>query len=70
MNYGLGCAVVVDSKDRIYVTSRSANACVVIFDRDGKILETWTKDIKDKFGYTPEPVRGDRPRLVLEQGGG
>jgi len=51
MNYGLGCAVVVDSKDRIYVTSRSANACVVIFDRDGKILETWTKDIKDKIGY-------------------
>jgi len=51
MNYGLGCAVVVDSKDRIYVTSRSANACVVIFDRDGKILETWTKEIKDKIGY-------------------
>lgn len=51
MNYGLGCAVVVDSKDRIYVTSRSANACVVIFDRDGKILETWTKEVKDKFGY-------------------
>src|SRR5262245_33370012 len=51
MNYGLGCAVVVDSKDRIYVTSRSTNACVVIFDRDGKILETWTKDIKDKIGY-------------------
>jgi hypothetical protein len=51
MNYGLGCAVVVDGKDRIYVTSRSANACVVIFDRDGKILETWTKEVKDKFGY-------------------
>lgn len=51
MNYGLGCAVVVDSKDRIYVTSRSANACVVVFDRDGKILETWTKEVKDKLGY-------------------
>lgn len=51
MNYGLGCAVIVDSKDRIFVTSRSANACVVIFDRDGKILETWTKEVKDKFGY-------------------
>src|SRR6476646_4269232 len=51
MNYGLGCAVVVDGKDRIFVTSRSANACVVIFDRDGKILETWTKEVKDKFGY-------------------
>lgn len=51
MNYGLGCAIVVDSKDRIYVTSRSASACVVIFDREGKILETWTKEVKDKFGY-------------------
>ena len=51
MNYGLGCAVVADSKDRIYVTSRSANACVVIFDREGKILESWAKDVKDKFGY-------------------
>lgn len=51
MNYGLGCAIVVDSKDRIFVTSRSANACVVIFDREGKILETWTKEVKDKIGY-------------------
>jgi hypothetical protein len=51
MSYGLGCAVVVDSKDRIYVTSRSPNACVVIFDRDGRILETWTNEIKERLGY-------------------
>ena len=51
MSFGLGCAVVVDSKDRIIVTSRSENACVVIFDRAGKILETWTKDIADRIGY-------------------
>ena len=53
MNYGLGCALVVDGKDRIYVTSRSPNACVVIFDAAGKILETWAKDIKDRIGYDP-----------------
>lgn len=53
LNYGLGCAVVVDGKDRIYVTSRSANACVVIFDQQGKVLETWAKDIKDRIGYDP-----------------
>jgi NHL repeat-containing protein len=53
MNYGFGCALVVDSKDRIWVTSRSPNACVVIFDSAGKILETWTKDIKDRVGYDP-----------------
>ena len=53
MNYGLGCAVVVDGKDRIWVTSRSPNACVVIFDAQGKILETWAKDIQAKIGYDP-----------------
>jgi len=53
MNYGFGCALVVDGKDRIYVTSRSPNACVVIFDSAGKILETWAKDIKDRVGYDP-----------------
>jgi hypothetical protein len=52
MNYGLGCAVVVDGKDRIYVTSRSPNAGVVIFDRDGKILEVWTNEIQSRLGYT------------------
>ena len=49
--YGLGCAVVVDSKDRVIVTSRSATACVVIFDKSGKLVETWDKDISDKLGY-------------------
>src|SRR4051812_665722 len=53
MNYGFGCALVVDGKDRIYVTSRSPNACVVIFDSAGKILETWAQDIKDRVGYDP-----------------
>jgi NHL repeat len=54
MNYGFGCALVVDGKDRIYVTSRSENACVVIFDRDGKVLETWSRDIESRVGYDPK----------------
>src|SRR5437899_7615642 len=33
MKYGFGCGVVVDSKDRVYVTSRSSNPCVAVFDR-------------------------------------
>jgi peptidylamidoglycolate lyase len=49
--YGLGCAVVVDSSDRIIVTSRSADPCVVIFDKTGKIVETWSKNIGEKIGY-------------------
>ena len=44
MKYGLGCGVVVDSKDRVYVTSRSANPCVAVFDKDGKLIETWSKE--------------------------
>ena len=39
-------------QDRIYVSGDAlrmpASSC---FDRDGKILETWTKEVKDKLGY-------------------
>src|SRR4051794_10326625 len=50
MSFGLGCGVVVDSKDRIIVTSRSENPCVAIFDRDGKLLETWSNDFAANVG--------------------
>src|SRR5262245_34821965 len=53
MKYGLGCALVVDSQDRVFVTSRSASPCVAIFDKDGRLLETWSKDLA---GYTPQQV--------------
>jgi len=57
MSYGLGCAVVVDSKDRVIVTSRSASPCVAIFDTDGKLLETWTKDFALGVSMTPDQVK-------------
>src|SRR6266540_1119508 len=56
MKYGLGCGVVVDSRDRVYVTSRSANPCVAVFDRDGALLETWSNDFSEKVGYSTEQV--------------
>ena len=56
MHYGFGCALVVDSKDRIFVTSRSTSPCVAIFDRDGKLLETWSKEFSDKIGYSPDQI--------------
>ncbi len=56
MSYGFGCGIVADSKDRIYVTSRSASPCVAVFDRHGKLLETWSKDFGDKVGYTTEQI--------------
>lgn len=57
MKYGLGCAVVADSKDRIIVTSRSSSPCVAIFDKDGKLLETWSKEFASGIGFEkPEQV--------------
>jgi hypothetical protein len=69
MNYGLGCAVVVDSKDRVFVTSRSANCCVAIFDKDGKLLETWTKDFSEKVGMTPQQVQATAHGLYYSKEG-
>jgi len=51
MKYGFGCGIVVDSQDRVIVTSRSASPCVAIFGADGKLLETWSKDFSEKVGY-------------------
>ena len=56
MKYGFGCGIIVDSKDRVYVTSRSKTAPVAIFDRDGKLLETWGQDFAEKVGYNPAQV--------------
>lgn len=56
MHYGFGCGIVVDSQDRVYVTSRSASPCVAIFDPDGRLLETWSKDFGEKIGYSPDQI--------------
>ncbi len=56
MKYGFGCAIVVDSKDRVYVTSRSANPCVAVFDRHGKLLETWAADFAGQVGLNTDKV--------------
>jgi hypothetical protein len=53
MKYGHGCGIVVDGSDRIYVTTRSTNPCVCIFDTDGKLLETWSNDLPEKNGCSP-----------------
>ncbi len=56
MSFGFGCGIVADSKDRIYVTSRSTNPCVAIFSPDGKLLETWSQDFGDRVGYSTDQV--------------
>lgn len=43
-------AVAVDSKDRVYVYSRSEHP-MVVFDRDGRFLASWGEDVlKDAHG--------------------
>ncbi len=51
MKYGFGCAVVLDGQERVYVTSRSVSPCVAVFDRDGKLLETWEQEFTEKVGF-------------------
>src|SRR6266850_7269560 len=69
MKYGFGCGVVVDSKDRVYVTSRSSNPCVAVFDRDGKLLETWSNEFADKVGYTTDQVKDTAHGIYWSQEG-
>jgi len=70
MKYGLGCGVIVDSRDRVFVTSRSVSPCVSIFDREGNLLETWSKDFADKVGFTTEEVAATAHCLYLSKEGG
>jgi len=57
MKYGLGCGIVVDARDRVFVTSRSTTPVVSIFDTDGKLLETWSNDFAEKVGYSTPQVK-------------
>jgi peptidylamidoglycolate lyase len=57
MKYGFGCALVVDGRDRVFVTSRSTNPCVAIFDRDGKLLETWNDEFTEKVGFSTDQYK-------------
>lgn len=56
MKYGFGCGIIVDGKDRVWVTSRSKNPAVAIFDRDGKLLEAWGQEFADKVGFSTAQV--------------
>src|SRR5262245_31272582 len=70
MKYGFGCALVGDSKDRIFVTSRSTDPCVAIFDRAGKLLETWSKELSDKVSYSTDQIKDTAHGLFLSRENG
>ena len=70
MKFGLGCGVIVDSKDRVYVTSRSRNPCVAIFDRQGKLLETWSNDFAERVSLSTAQVADTAHCLYWSKEGG
>ena len=70
MSYGFGCAVVVDAQDRIFVTSRSESPCVAIFDRAGKLLETWSKELADSVKYSTRQISATAHGLYWNKEGG
>lgn len=70
MRYGFGCGVIVDSQDRIYVTSRSQKPCVAIFSREGELLETWSNDFADKVSLSTAQVADTAHCLYLSKEGG
>lgn len=57
MSYGFGCGIVVDGQDRVYVTSRSTNPAVAVFDKKGHLLETWGNDFAEKVSLSPTQVK-------------
>src|SRR5688572_4676389 len=57
MKYGFGCGIVVDGEDRVYVTSRSTNPAVAVFDRKGNLLETWSNDFASNVSLTTAQVK-------------
>ncbi len=57
MSYGFGCGIVVDRQDNVYVTSRSTQPCVAIFNRHGELTETWSNDFGRKVGLDPGRVK-------------
>lgn len=70
MKYGFGCGVIVDSRDRLFVTSRSASPCVAIFDRDGELLETWSNTFAENVGFSTAQVADTAHCLYLSKEGG
>jgi len=70
MQYGFGCGVIVDGHDRVFVTSRSANPCVAIFDRHGKLQETWSDNFAGKVGYSTAQVKDTAHCLYLSKENG
>ncbi len=67
--YGLGCGIVVDSKDRVYVLTRT-NPGLAIFDRSGKLLEVWQEEEAVKKGVANDTFTATAHGLYWSKEGG
>jgi peptidylamidoglycolate lyase len=67
--YGLGCGIVVDSKDRIYVLTRTQPG-LAIFDRKGKLLEIWQEEPSLKKGISADTWTKSAHGLFWNKEGG
>ena len=70
MKFGFGCGIAVDSKDRVFVTTRSESPSVAIFDGDGKVLETWSQDFPAKVGLNAGEVKATAHCIYISKEGG
>lgn len=54
MKYGLGCGIVIDGQERIYVVTRSQQPAVAVFTKKGELLETWGSSFAEGIGSNSE----------------
>jgi hypothetical protein len=59
---GLAQGVSGDSQDRVFVFQRAPVACVLVFDRDGKLLDRWGDG---RFGSPHGIWTNERDELLL-----
>ena len=41
---GIVSSIATDAQDRVYVIDREPNPAIVVFDRDGRLLDVWDQD--------------------------
>lgn len=63
---GVVSDVAVDSQDRVYILDRDPRPAVVVFDRDGRLLDHWGQDI---FGRPHGIWIGPDDRLYIADWG-
>lgn len=67
--YGFGCGIVVDSKDRVYVLTRTKPG-LIVFSRKGELLEIWEEEAALKYGMAANSFTETAHGLYWSKEGG